>query len=385
MITVSHPTVNQYVRTLVTALSRAGKLESFHTTLAFGRRKMDIPTSEVRQHPFPEAVRLICERLRWQPPIRQEGGWASVDAVARELDRIVARTLNRTEAVYCYEDSALETFRTAREAGIRRYYELPILYWETGKRLLDEEAERYPDWERTLEGNRDSPEKQRRKTEELRLADLVICPSRNVQQSLPAGTSSIVALYGCPEPEGGPKRKTGNKLRILFAGALSQRKGLADIFAAMRQLRRTDVELVLFGTLKAELEFYRTECSSFVYEPPRPNRELRQLMFSCDALALPSIVEGRAMVQLEALSCGLPIIVTPNAGAEDLVEPGVTGFLVPVRSPEKIAEAIDWIADHRQWLDDVRPAILNKAKQCSWEGYTEKILAAISRVGRNEL
>ena len=55
---------------------------------------------------------------------------------------------------------------------------------------------------------------------------------------------------------------------------------------------------------------------------------------------LPSIVEGRALVQQEALSCGLPIIVTPNAGGEDLVEEGITGHLVPIRSPEKIAEAI---------------------------------------------
>ena len=59
-----------------------------------------------------------------------------------------------------------------------------------------------------------------------------------------------------------------------------------------------------------------------------------------DALVLPSIVEGRALVQQEALSCGLPIIVTPNTGGEDLVEEGVTGHLVSIRSPEKIAKAI---------------------------------------------
>jgi glycosyltransferase involved in cell wall biosynthesis len=94
-------------------------------------------------------------------------------------------------------------------------------------------------------------------------------------------------------------------------------------------------------------------------------------------LVLPSIVEGRAMVQLEALSCGLPIIVTPNAGAEDLVEPGQTGFLVPIRTPEKLAQTIGWIADHRSWVDDVRPAVLERARQSSWSGYTAKVLSAI--------
>ena len=61
-----------------------------------------------------------------------------------------------------------------------------------------------------------------------------------------------------------------------------------------------------------------------------------------DVLILPSIIEGRALVQQEALACGLPIIVTPNAGGEDLIETGVTGHLIPIRSPEKIREKIEW-------------------------------------------
>ena len=48
-----------------------------------------------------------------------------------------------------------------------------------------------------------------------------------------------------------------------------------------------------------------------------------------DALVLPSIVEGRALVQQEFLSCGLPIIVTPNSGGEDLVEEGKPDTLFP--------------------------------------------------------
>ena len=47
-----------------------------------------------------------------------------------------------------------------------------------------------------------------------------------------------------------------------------------------------------------------------------------------------------ALVQQEALSCGIPIIVTPNAGGEDLIVDGITGHLVPIRSPEKIAEKV---------------------------------------------
>jgi glycosyltransferase involved in cell wall biosynthesis len=163
----------------------------------------------------------------------------------------------------------------------------------------------------------------------------------------------------------------------LFAGTMTQRKGLADLFSALNKLKRADVELVILGSPVVPLEFYRKIYPHFQYESPRSHWKVKQLMLACDILVLPSIVEGRAMVQLEALSCGLPIIVTPNAGAEDLVDAGQTGFLVPIRAPEKLAETIDWIADHRAWINEVRASVLQKARQSSWDGYTAKVLQAI--------
>src|ERR1700726_1246611 len=145
----------------------------------------------------------------------------------------------------------------------------------------------------------------------------------------------------------------------------------------MKLLNRSDVELTVLGTPILPLEFYKREFAHFVHERTRPNAEVRRLMLTCDVLVLPSIVEGRAMVQLEALSCGLPIIVTADAGAEDLVEGQRTGFLVPIRAPEKLAETIGWIADHKEWVDEGRPAVLERAGRSGWGKYTSKILRAI--------
>jgi glycosyltransferase involved in cell wall biosynthesis len=377
MITVSHPTVNQYVRALVTALDRHSELRELHTTIAIGQRSVGIARRKIRQHPYREILRLLGQRWQHDWLVRHESGWASTDAVAQEFDRHVARTLGKDGAVYCYEDSALLTFRAAERMGMKRYYELPILYWKTAQKLLRQEAERYPEWEPTLLGTRDSNTKLERKSAELQLADLVICPSGQVRESLPPGTRSLVAEYGCPAPVEERPRPDKSRLRILFAGTMSQRKGLADLFAAMNFLQRSDIQLVVLGTPLLPLEFYRSTYPDFLYETTRSNQDVRALMLTCDVLVLPSIVEGRAMVQMEALSCGLPIVVTPNAGAEDLVEPGQTGFLVPIRAPEKLAEIIDWIADHKDWVDDVRPAVLERARQSGWGRYTEKILAQI--------
>jgi glycosyltransferase involved in cell wall biosynthesis len=102
-------------------------------------------------------------------------------------------------------------------------------------------------------------------------------------------------------------------------------------------------------------------------------------MQGCDVFVLPSIVEGRALVQQEALACGLPLIVTPNAGGEDLIEEGRTGFLVPIRSPEAIAGKLAWLADHREVLRGMGAAAQAKAREYTWKAYGEKVLSAARR------
>jgi glycosyltransferase involved in cell wall biosynthesis len=378
MIVLSHPTVNAFNRELAEALHAAGRLAAFHTTLDWGRRKVALPRGKVRLHPWREALRLAAGRMGLQALTQHERGFASVDAVYRALDEAVAKSLDGADAVYAYEDGALVTFRAAKARGMRRFYELPIAYHATTQRLLREEAERLPAWAGTLGANLDSEEKLARKTAEISLADMVICPSRFVQSTLPPGVRGIVSEFGSPSPppETAP-RPRGGPLRLLFAGAMTQRKGLADVFAALRLLGRKDVEMVVMGAPQAPLEFYRREWPGFIHEPPRPRAQVLALMDTCDVLALPSIVEGRALVQQEALSRGLPLLVTANAGGEDLIEPGVTGWLVPIRDPAAIAERVAWLADNREALPEMRAAARRKAAALTWADYTRKILAAI--------
>jgi glycosyltransferase involved in cell wall biosynthesis len=100
-------------------------------------------------------------------------------------------------------------------------------------------------------------------------------------------------------------------------------------------------------------------------------------MRSCDVFCLPSIVEGRALVMQEAMSQGLPLIITPNTGGEDLIEEGVTGFLVPIRRADIIAQKISWFADHRSTLSEMSRAAQVKAAQLTWTAYGQTLAGAI--------
>ncbi|MBC8122475.1 MAG: glycosyltransferase family 4 protein [Gemmatimonadaceae bacterium] len=403
-VLLSHPTGNTFVRALLTALEQAGILEAFYTTVAVKpedwyvtsapsgirkellRRTYALSGPKVETSPWREVARLAAARLGLSFLTAHETGWASVDAVWNSLDHYVAQQLpqRRASVVYCYEDAALHTFQAARQLGLKRVYDLPIAHWQTSQLLLREEAERWPEWEPTLMGTRDSVAKLERKSEELALADVVVCPSKFVFDTLPDmirhTKHCIVAEFGSPTdaPPAPPMVKERHSpLRVLFAGSMSQRKGLADLFAAVKLLDRKAIELVVMGSLLQPIEFYRRQHSHFTYESTRPHHEVLQLMQSCDLLVLPSIVEGRALVQQEAMVCGLPLIVTPNAGGEDLIDPGETGFLVPIRSPRAIAEKLAWFADNREQLAYMKIQARHKALQVSWKQYQDKILKAI--------
>jgi glycosyltransferase involved in cell wall biosynthesis len=405
MVLLTHPFGNANVRALLDALYRNELLARFVTTIAWSkeshpkltpkirsalRRNYALPAEKIDIHPLRESIRLLAARFGLTKLVAHETGWASIDQVWQTLDREAARRLRRGKflhlrAVYAYEDCAENIFLAARDLGLRRVYDLPIAYWETAQRLLREEAERYPDWEPTLGATRDSQKKLARKTRELELAELVICPSAFVLDSLPAQTrpakKCLVAPFGTPTPEPAEQRPAiGNgarPLRILFAGAMTQRKGLADLFAAMKMIDSTEVELVVMGSLIRPLNWYRQRLPNFVYEQPRPHAGVLQLMQSCDVFVLPSIVEGRALVQQEAMACQLPVIATKNAGADDLIIDGQTGFLVPIRSPGAIAEKIAWCVRNRSYLSGMGIAARRRASEFTWRAYGDAVVAAI--------
>jgi glycosyltransferase involved in cell wall biosynthesis len=402
-ILFSHPTGNANVRAALAGLSAAGMLAEFHTAIAafpggawgwlgkgFQRRSFDPSLRPFTvQHPWRELTRMIASKLKLNSLVNHETGVFCIDAIYQAQDKAAARRLKKFpkkfSAVYAYEDGARESFAAAKELGLRRIYDLPIAYWQTLRQLLAEEAERLPAWKVTLGGGvSDSEKKLQRKTEELELADMVVCPSQFVARSLPETARDkkiIVTPFGSPPnaPEKKDFSSTSKKLRVLFAGSMSQRKGLGDLFAAMKQLNHNDVELVVMGAPQAPLEFYRSQFAGFTHEPPRPHADVLKLMQTCDVFCLPSIVEGRALVMQEAMSQGLPLIVTANTGGEDLIEEGRTGFLVPIRSAEKIAEKIAWFADHRAALPEMSRAAQAKAAALTWENYGRTIASEVSK------
>jgi glycosyltransferase involved in cell wall biosynthesis len=409
---LTHPIGNNNLRAVLKVMLDENLLAEFNTTIAVSpknpvlkllpgnvkrellRRSYDVPAAKVHSYPFFEAARLLLPRFGFSSPVEHEVGWASVDAVYQNFDAAVARRLpqlarkHKLTGVYAYEDGALSTFKEAKSLGLRCVYDLPIAYWSTGHKLMQEEAERMPEWSLTLGGGvKDSEKKRERKTKEMELADVVVGPGDFVLNSLPEWAMSkklVMSPFGSPDTaygnERSPDRSIGDSkkpLRVLFVGSMGQRKGLGDLFRAIKLLNRKDVELVVLGSLLAPMEFYRSQYADFIYEAGRPNDEVLAVMRSCDVFCLPSIVEGRALVMQEAMSQGLPIIITPNSGGSDLVIEGETGYLVPIRDAESIAEKIAWFADNRDKISAMGEKARAHASRYTWSNYAKGVLDGI--------
>jgi alpha-maltose-1-phosphate synthase len=413
MILLSHPIGSEFVREALVAFDCAGMLGEFWTTISwnpksainralpksfrelFERRSFpESVQSRTRTLPLREATRLLAGAAGLSS--RHETGALSIDAVFRELDSKVAERIRSPrrvrpsadkiddlDAVYAYEDGALETFRVARDHDLRCMYDLPIGYWRVGQRIFAEEKEREPEWAPTLTGTLDGAEKLAHKEDELRLATRVIVASTFTKQTLreaPCTARIDIVPYGAPSPATGEIGTPTGRLKILFAGSLGQRKGLSYLLKAVEMLKG-GAELTLLGRkavsncvpLDSAVQRHR-------WVPSLSHAGVLREMQNHDVLVLPSLFEGFGLVILEAMAQGTPVITTDHTAGPDIVENGADGFLVPIRSAAAIAEKLELLATDRERLMAMKSAAKAKAGSLGWETYRRRLVAVAREV-----
>jgi len=163
----------------------------------------------------------------------------------------------------------------------------------------------------------------------------------------------------------------------LFVGGLGQRKGLSYLLEAVALLPES-VELTLVGMkttehcapLNAALKRHR-------WIPTLPHSEVLREMSRHDVFVFPSLFEGFGLVILEAMSQGLPVIATEHTAGPDLIEEGRSGFIVPIRSAQAIAEKLDLLASDPGLLSDMKIAARETAERHSWAQYRARLAEVV--------
>ena len=164
------------------------------------------------------------------------------------------------------------------------------------------------------------------------------------------GKLKIIHCGVVPERYGHAPPAEQTMLRLVFVGRLTPIKGLRILLEAFaRSLeRRPDLHLTLIGDGedRAHLEALAAPLgATVVFAGYRSQGEIAMLLSEADAFVLPSFSEGLPVVLMEAMAAGKPVIATRVGGVSELVEDGISGFLVPPGDVESLAQSICQIAD----------------------------------------
>ena len=400
------------------ALSKCGALAGLVTDLEAPRSPRlrrwlgNIPSALVKRWLASEIVGVPEEKVITM-------GWAvvpirTIPAVAAKFgrrydgyvasDRLFARAVAKLrlpehDAVFAYSYAAKEVLESARRRGIFTILD-QIDPGPVEADLVEKEMAHWPDYVKTLQ--RVPEHYWNRLRAEWKLADLILVNSRwsreaLLKQGVDAGKIEILPL--AYEMEDGRWKMEDGKtpssslrspfsdlrspstLRVLWLGQVCIRKGIQYLVEAARILKGRSVRFIVAGPIEIARDAIGTAPDNIEWVGPVVRNEAASLYRRADLFVLPTISDGFAITQLEAMTYGVPVIATPRCG--EVVVDGLTGYLVPACDGQALAAAIQRFIDDRGLSGKMREACLQRAKEFSLDAYASRLLRLLGAPRQN--
>lgn len=299
--------------------------------------------------------------------------------LAKRFDSVTERLLSRSapDIVTCFSSSAVKTLQLAKQKEVVSVLESGSAHVLHNREILSSEYQQNSSKRKYL-----SSEKMvQMQLKEYDLADYISVPSVYVKNSfLRFGIPQeklIVTPYGIDTALFKNERSENDEFIVLFVGLVSVQKGVHYLLEAFNKLKLANAKLYLVGAvandIKALLGQYAND--NIISFGTVEQARLPEFYAKAALFCLPSLQDGFGMVALEAMASGLPVLVSENCGAADLVEPGENGYIVPVRDSDQLAEKIQYLYEH----DDIARSLGNQAAKkvseyYTWEQYGKKML-----------
>jgi glycosyltransferase involved in cell wall biosynthesis len=275
--------------------------------------------------------------------------------------------LNPGSIFFAYDTGALETLAWCREQNLKC-----VLNQMDPNRveveLVRAEEKEWPGW--AAQPIQVPEEYFIRREQEWALADRVVVNSEFSRQALiQQGVSpeKLTVIPLCYEPEARSQKpearifKLNQPLRVLFLGQVILRKGIQYLLAAARQLEREPIHFDVVGPIGISQAAILSAPSNVTFHGRTGRDEAAAWYRRSHVFVLPTLSDGFAITQLEAMAHGLPVIATPNCG--EVVSDGVDGFVVPARDAAALARTFQFYLAQPEWLRSQSAAALVKARQ----------------------
>jgi glycosyltransferase involved in cell wall biosynthesis len=310
----------------------------------------------------------------------------------RRFDRFVARAIQRDRpgVALVFSDVASEiALPECKRLGIASVLSMVHGDVREEQQVLEIEAETAGDFFSIYLGNGAVDRVEiawlhERRLRDIELADRILVPSEHIAGTLVGhGTPRekiAVVPYAADTRRFVPDvdKPHTPSCTFLFAGGITQRKGIKYLLEAWRRVRRPGWRLQLLGALPADprpLAPYRDEVE---WLGSMPHAEVPACMARADVFVFPSLFEGSAVVTYEAMACGLPCIVTAAAGS--VARHGRDGLIVPARDAVALATAMERLGTDVAYRAACGASARAQAEAHAWPRYHESVSAAVRHV-----
>ena len=189
---------------------------------------------------------------------------------------------------------------------------------------------------------------------------------------IPNGVDTDRYIPGEPIPDDGP-------LKLLCVARLIKRKGQHHLIKAVKQIsdQGVDITLDLVGSGDAEGEYRELVESLQVQDQIKfrgyiSREEIPNFYAQAHVFVLPSYNEGMSVATLEAMACGLPVIVSRTPGTEELVREGENGFTFEWGDIELLTQLLLKLDSDRALARQMALESRMQAKKFSWDSSAKK-------------
>ena len=168
-----------------------------------------------------------------------------------------------------------------------------------------------------------------------------------------------------------------HEFKVLFVGHKSLIKGVPYLLEAWKNLELKNSRLIIAGEQDNDIIARYKKYISFEAIGSVNPLEYYQ---TSSIYVLPSLGDSFPRTQLEAMSCGLPVIVSEMTGACDIIENGKEGFIVPIRNSKSLEESIGYFHDNPAKIKRMGRNARKTAERYTWKKFEEEVITKIELI-----
>lgn len=272
----------------------------------------------------------------------------------------------------------------ARSCGphiVTEFYIKPS-YW----RLHREECRLFPEWEQepVYILNGDNPTERLRRNVCSLTGDIIV-PTQSVKddvvtEKLFSADKIHVVPYGIGDAffDVINSPKPG---KVLYVGSCTLMKGIHYLAKAAQQLMETSdderVTITAAGDV-SEVIRNKSECAYIHFLSRVPRNEVLRLYEETDVLVFPTLSDSFGAVVLEAMAAGIPVICSPYCA--DIVEHGISGFVIEPRDTTALASAMQTLTQDRELRQKMSIAARDRALQYTNKHYASRLVSTLKSI-----